>query len=133
MPPSFESRPTTASDFLDGSTRNASGRGALGALNSRGGVTSDLDGGVVESTAMGTAGEVATEDGVEGKLADDGQEPTAMLSVVGDPEVWVALLWLLAYALSRKFGPLSQTTYPPTRRTEREYVGDCLRGRSVRW
>ncbi|CAN0024762.1 unnamed protein product, partial [Ectocarpus sp. 12 AP-2014] len=87
VPPSFEPRPTTASDFLDGSTRNASGRGALSALNSRGGVTSDLDGGVVESTAMGTAGELPTEDGVEGKLADDGQEPTAMMSVVGDPEV----------------------------------------------
>ncbi|CAM9893698.1 unnamed protein product [Ectocarpus sp. 4 AP-2014] len=87
VPRSFEPRPTTASDFLDGSTRNASGRGALGALNSRGGVTSDSDDGVVESTAMGTAGEVATEDGVEGKLADGGQEPTAMLSVVGDPEV----------------------------------------------
>ncbi|CAB1114499.1 unnamed protein product [Ectocarpus sp. CCAP 1310/34] len=101
VPPSFEPRPTSASDFLDGSTRNASGRGSLGAVNSRGVVTSDLDGGVVESTAMGTAGEVATEEGVEGKLADDGQGPTAMLSVVGDPEVWVALLWLLVRMPSR--------------------------------
>ncbi|CAN0509519.1 unnamed protein product, partial [Ectocarpus sp. 8 AP-2014] len=86
VPPSFEPRLTTASDFLDGSTRNASDRGALGAFISRGGVTSDLDGEVVESTAMGTAAEVATEDGVEGKLADDGQEPTAVRSDVRDPE-----------------------------------------------
>ncbi|CAM9462442.1 unnamed protein product, partial [Ectocarpus sp. 8 AP-2014] len=84
--PSLEPRLTTASDFLGASTRNASDRGALGALNSRRGATSDLDGGVVESTAMGTAAEVVTEGGVEGKLADDGQEPTAVRSDVGDPE-----------------------------------------------
>lgn len=131
--PSFEPRPTTASDFPDESTWN-SGRGAHGAMNSRGGVTSavregraDLDGGVVESTTAGTAAEVATEDGVDGKLADDGQEPTATLSVVGDPEVWHCYV-CSRKLLSRKFGPLSQTTYPSTRRTELECVGDCLRG-----
>ncbi|CAM9507729.1 unnamed protein product [Ectocarpus fasciculatus] len=95
--PSFEPRPTRASDFLDGSTRNNSGRGAEDALNIHGGVTSamkerrtDLDGGVVESIGVRTAAEVATEDGVEGNLADDGQEPPAMLSVVEGPEVQAA-------------------------------------------